>query len=126
MVEDVRNLTPFCRKLVVVPKSKLVLLPVMEKLPAKVEVAVVEVATKKFTVGEDVATKPSPEELEAKILLADKDIPRAKVPEVVIGLPLMVSPAGTDISTDVTVPDPPPAPTQVPLMAKQPAETLRP
>jgi hypothetical protein len=37
--------------------------------------------------------------------------PNSRVPEVVMGLPVIVNPVGTEASTDSTVPEPPPVPT---------------
>lgn len=54
---------------------------------------------------EDVAMIPSPVVLAVSIAPLANDTPRARVPLVVIGLPEIVNPVGTEKSTDVTVPE---------------------
>ena len=83
-----------------------VVVPKPVKLFEKILFEIVEVESKLPTVNcEEVAMIPLPVELEVKIELLAKDTPRASVPDVLIGLPLIVNPVGTDISTDVTVPE---------------------
>ena len=97
---------------VVVPRAR---------LPMKYELAVVVESSDPIVSCEVVATSPVPAEFAVMIPLLGNKTPRARVPEVVTGLPLTVNPAGTDKSTDVTVPLPPLLPpTHVPLIAKQP------
>jgi hypothetical protein len=67
---------------------------------------IVDVEIKDPTVSCDVvATRPVPAALAVIIPLLGNDTPRARVPDVVIGLPEIVNPVGTEKSTDVTVPE---------------------
>ena len=95
-------------------------------LPTKDEMEVVVESRLPTVSCEVVAIMPLPVEFAVKIAPFANDTPRARVPDVVIGFPEMVNPVGTDISTEVTVPAPPPPPTHVPLIEKQPAVTLIP
>src|ERR1700693_2962662 len=71
-----------------------------------------------------VATRPEPVELETSIEFPERLTARARVPLVVTGLPETAKPAGTDRSTDVTVPWF--CARQVPLIAKHPVEMFSP
>ena len=92
--------------------------------PVKYDVDVVVEMREPTVSCDDVPTSPVPAALAVMIVFDGNDTPRARVPEVVIGLPEIVKPVGTEKSTDVTVPLL--VPILTPPMAKHPVEMFSP
>ena len=93
-------------------------------LPVKKEELVVVEIKLPTVSGEVVAISPVPALFAVMIPFEGNNTPSASVPDPVIGLPDIVKPAGTDMSTEVTVPEPEPPPTHVPEIEKQPVVIL--